>query len=167
MKKEEDDDDIDEGGGESGGTVGEVVFRLPNLLSQQRDDLLPPGEIKRKFAVVSDLQKRLTEKQKERIKALKEKREGKTLSEMYENAAKSGYGGGYDKSPYADHPYLKDLAQFSGAESKVTPLVNQNDADTNEENKNKLENEYQNKLENQYKNQLQYQSRPLPKPKPY
>jgi hypothetical protein len=156
MINEEDDEDSAGGESSGGGASGDIVFRLPNLLSQQRDDLLPQSEINRKIAVVEGLQKRLTEKQKERMKALKTLREGETLSNMYERGAKGEFGSGYGSSnQYKEHPVSR-TAQFSGAENKVVGVPNLNQADTNEENKNKLENEYDYKLQNK----LQYQNAP-------
>ena len=147
----EDDDKGGEGGGKSS---GDIHFRYKDILSTgPRDDVLPEGEIKRLLIVHQDLHKNRVEKQKVTLKERKAAKEGR-----YENKNRGhGFAGG-GASPYKKHP-ISNKAQFSGIDRQVTALPTENQAETNSETKEKLE--------NQNRNVLRHSPKFNPKPRPY
>lgn len=156
-------DEEDKQGGESGstgqgGATGEVRFRYRDAMSTgPRDDERSPSEIKRLLDVLDDRQLELVKKQKDKRKDRKAVKEGRVSL----SAANSGLrSGGGRSSPYKDHPTLVNKAQFNGMDPQMVPLVNKNNADTNQENRK------ENRLENRLQNQLRHQNVPKFNPTP-
>lgn len=140
-KNNEEDGD---GEGSLGGSSGKIEFRYKDSLSgETRDDLLSPTEVKRLLSVHKEIHKGRVEKQKskrEERAALKERK--LTSSQM------GNYQQGRGASAYKQHP-ISNHVQFSGmTDNEVIGLPAQNEADTNPELKEALENRNENKLRN-------------------
>lgn len=161
MSKDSEDDNKEGGAssGEGGKSSGEVYFRYKDILSAGgRDDTLPANEIKRLLIVHQDLHKERVEKQKLTLKERKALKEGRSVTSTY-TEAKMGRGGGSGQaSPYKKHP-ITDKAQFSGIDRQVISLPTENQAETNLDAKEKLE--------NQNRNVLRHSPKFNPKPRPY
>jgi hypothetical protein len=140
------EDESGDSGGEQGGQSGAIEFRIQDLVGPARDDLLSPSEIKRLLVVHKDLHKSRVDKQK----ALRDERaaikEGRYVSTMETKYGK-GYGMGGGVSKYKTHP-ISHKAQFSGIDKQVIGIPTLNEADTNPEAKDALENRYENKHRN-------------------
>lgn len=138
----------------SGGKTGEVGFRFKTEIF--RDDQLPPAEIRRLLQIHKEAHKAYVTKQKltrkERL-ALKEGR--KDLTSQYRLGQGAGGGG---LSSYKKHP-ISNKAQFSGIDKQLSALPTENEADTNAELREKLENKYNHR----YTPTKQFN----PKPRPY
>jgi len=140
MNKIENDDQSGESGesGKSGGGVaGKIKFDWEVLPVTKK---LPPGEVKRILAALK--QSHLEKVRKERIKRKDRKalKEGKRTNQ-YGAANGYGYGGG-PAGNNKKHPILGDSAQFSGMiDHQVTPVPDENTADTNPEQRNENKNE--------------------------
>lgn len=151
------------GEGGQGGKSGEIEFRYHDVLSApKRDDLLPPGEIKRLLIVHQEVHKDRVVKQKiarEQRAALKE---GRYVAPTAEQLRQGLSGGGGGVSPYKKHP-ISNMAQFSGVDKQVVGVPTLNEADTNPEMKDALENRLQNRLENRLSNR--YTNTPTLKPR--
>lgn len=125
--------------GESGqgGQSGQIAFRDFTASTQHiREDMLP-DEIKRLLSTHDNLVEANVKKQKnkkDQYKALKEKKVSLA-------AHRQGLGNSAN-SQYRSHPVLNNKAQFSGVDRQVNALPNENVADTNEANRNELENQY-------------------------
>jgi len=153
-KRQEDEDR--EGGGASSSGSG-VQFR--DFLGDKqanRDDLLSAEEIRRLMVVHGDVHEIKVKKQKELRDQRKSVREGKVSL----NAFRQGLMGGGLASQYKVNPILADKAQFSGIDSQVTPLPDENIAETNPDLRDALEHQY--RLQNQPRNAPHFH----PKPKP-
>jgi hypothetical protein len=152
-------DDEEEGGG-TGGQTGEIEFRYQDAMSvAKRDDLLPPGEIKRLLIVHKDVHKLRVDNQK----ALREQRavlkEGKYVAPTVAQQLAAGRGGGRS-SPYKTHR-LTQHAQFSGmVDQKMVGIPSENNAETNPEMKDKLENRLE--LGNKLTARPQFHPKPRP-----
>lgn len=137
-----------------GGQAGQVEFR-DFLASDQhlREDLLP-DEKRRLLSVHSGLNEANVKKQKTKRDQYKALKEGKTKLQDY----RQGLTGTGANSPYRPHRILANKAQFSGIDRQVNALPNENVADTNEADRNELEQQYR----------LRYQPEMQPKfhPKP-
>ena len=160
-----DEEEGGSGGESSGGSTGEIHFRYKDAMSvEPRDDLLPPSEIKRLLAVHKELHKDRVDKQKitrKERKALKEGRVTRVAEQGFRVGR--GFGGGAGRySPYKQHR-IAQKAQFSGMDKQVIGLPSENRAETNEEQRDALEN----RLEN--RNELRFQNTPKfnPKPRPF
>lgn len=159
MSIDQDKWDEEEGQGDqgsetgSGGKSGEIGFRFKTEI--YRDEQLPPHEIKRLLQIHKDAHKAQVTKQKltrKERQALKEGR--KDLVSQY----RTGYGaGGGNASIYKKHP-ISNKAQFSGIDKQVSALPTENEADTNPELRDKLENRYN------YNYQPTKQFNPKPRP---
>jgi hypothetical protein len=158
-KKNEDEKESGEGGSTGIGS-GEIHFRYKDILSTgPRDDVLPQDEIKRLLIVHQDSHKDRVEKQKLMYKERQALKEGRTSVRMsvYDDR-KMGYNfSGASASPHKEHPILTRKAQFSGIDRQVTSLPTENQADTNLDAKEKLENQYR----------LRHAPKFNPKPRPY
>lgn len=159
----EDDDESGQTG--AGGQSGEIAFRYRDIFAAEpRDDILSPDQVKQLLHEHIALHKEYVTKQrilrKDR-KALKEGPVNLTTPIQSERQSKQ-YGVGLgEKSNYKMHP-IALKAQFSGAtDQKVVNIASINTAETNEENRDKLENRFQ--------NQLRMTNAPKfnPKPRPY
>ncbi len=146
--------------GTNGGSTGEIRFHYQDPLSTPvRDDLLSPEERKRLLAAHKELHQGRVDKQRTTLKdrkLLKEKGQAAVIQ------ARLGRGGGHGigSSPYKPHP-ISQKPQFSGIDKQVTAIPTENMAETNEEQRNELENRYQHKLGYQHTKKFN------PKPRPY
>ncbi len=140
----------------SGGKSGEIEFRYKDIFSgPNRDDLLPPQEIKRLLVVHKETHKMRVDKQRqarEERAALKEGKYVPSLESKYQQGMSSGPGG---SSKFKKHP-ISDRAQFSGIDKQVVGIPSLNEAKTNEELRDALEN----RLENKYLNQPKFNPKP-------
>lgn len=143
----------DDESGTSGGQSGQMGFH--DFLSEGplREDLLPPDQIRRLLGEHRNQHEERVKKQKilrDDYKAVKNG--NKSVQTLRE-----GKGSGLN-SAYPPHPILADKAQFSGIDKEVNPQPSENMADTNEADRNDLENQYR----------LQYAPKIQPKfnPKP-
>jgi hypothetical protein len=153
------DDETGTGGG-TGGQTDAIEFRYHDILSTpSRDDTLPNNEIRRLAVVHRDLHKERVNKQK----FLREQRAILKQSTPDGPRARSqagfGFGGGGSSSRFKKHP-ISDKAQFSGVDKQVTGLPNQNEANTNSDLQDKLENRLQN--QNRLQNVPKFNPRPRP-----
>jgi len=148
----------EEGGeGGKGGKSGEIHFRYQDAMSlPQRDDLLPPEEIRRLLIVQKELHKSHVDKQKSTRKERTAIKEGRV---QYDHRAglRAGYGSG---SQFKKH-WISNKAQFSGIDRQVVGVPTENRAETNEANRNELENRLQ--LRHAHRNVPKFN----PKPRPY
>lgn len=143
------------GEGGKGGKSGEVNFRFKTEI--YRDEQLPPGEIKRLLEIHKESHKAYVEKQKETRKERAFLKEGrKDLVDQHRARFGMGGGGG-SSSRYKKHP-ISNKAQFSGIDKQVSALPTENEANTNSELRNELENRYN------YKHQPTRQFNPKPRP---
>lgn len=154
----------EEKSGSSGSSTGEIHFRYKDAMSvEPRDDVLPPSEIKRLLTVHKEIHKERVNKQKLARKERKALKEGR-VARVAVNGVRAGRGGGGGGrySPYKQHP-ITQKAQFSGMDKQVIGLPSENQAQTNEELRDALENRLQNR------NELRHQNTPKfnPKPRPY
>lgn len=127
----------DESGGNSG-QGGKIEFRDFTGPGAQRDDNLPPDELKRMLAVHNDAHESRVKKQKELRDQRNDLKAGKVSLQDYRQGLASGMS-----SQYPAHPALSDKAQFSGVDRQNNPVPTENNAKTNDENRNELENKYQ------------------------
>lgn len=153
-----DEDSEDESGesGSGGGASGEIEF--VDFLSTgdaSRDDLLP-DEVRRLLSVHENVNKENVKKQKDQRDTYKNLKEGKQSLEQYRNGLTENASNG-DKPP---HPILSNKAQFSGIDSKVNPSVTENNANTNEENRNEAELRYS--LQHKPENAPRFNPKPTP-----
>ncbi len=152
---QEDEDEGKGGGGESGGI--ESRYRDPSS-TEQRDDILSPAELKRRLAVHKDVHKSRVDKQKATRKERKEAKEG-PVNLTSRKAYTGGMGAGGAYSQYKTHPIA---IKFSGIrDQKISAVPSENIAETNQEQKQELENKNENKL------RLNYQPGFNPKPRPF
>jgi hypothetical protein len=128
----------DESGGSSG-QGGKIEFRdFVTGPGSQRDDNLPPDELKRLLASHNQTHESRVKKQKELRDQRNDLKAGKVTLQDYRQGLSSGMS-----SQYPAHPTLKDKAQFSGVDRQNNPVPTENNAKTNEENRNELEHKYQ------------------------
>lgn len=124
---DEEDDSGDSGKG------GQIEFR-DFLSTGDSFEKLPPEELRRLLAVHADEHESRVKKQKELDDFRNDLRDGKIPMEDY----RQGMGAG--NSEYAAHPVLS--AKFSGADPQVISLPSENQANTNEGDRNELQQEY-------------------------
>lgn len=140
-------DDSEEGGSGSGGQGSGIAFRYHDAAEvAPRDDALPPSQVKHLEIVQIDRHKSVIDSQKRKREERKAIKEGK---QIYTNAARHGRGlggGGGGSSPFKKHP-ISNTAQFgAGTDNTVNPIPSQNQAETNNEEKQRHENEYVHRL---------------------
>ncbi len=143
-----------------GGVAGEIRFRYKDAMSiEPRDDALPLSEINRLLAVHKDLHKAYVDKQKQTRKERKILKEGRaSLTSRQDIGVGLRRGGQGGNSRYKTHP-ISNKAQFSGVDRQISALPTENQANTNEEQRNDLENRYELRLQNMPKFN--------PKPRPF
>ena len=144
-------------GGSAGGQTGTVAFHYQDAMeTPKRDDTLPANEIRRLQFVHSDSHKDKVTKQKQARADRAARKEGNPAVRA---SAQMGYGvggGGGGISRFKKHP-VSD--KFRGlADPQVNAVPNLNDAQTNADLKQKLENQLQNK----YRNTPKFNPRPRP-----
>jgi hypothetical protein len=141
----------------TGGQTGKIAFRYQDAMAvPKRDDLLSPGEIKRLLIVHKDVHKLRVDKQKATRAERAALKEGKRLAQTAaQQLGRGGSGGGTSKR--REHPISKK-AQFSGIDTQIVGIPSQNEANTNSELKDKLENQ----LQNQNRHTPKFNPRPRP-----
>jgi hypothetical protein len=138
-----------------GGKSGQIEFRdFLDSGQHTRDDLLP-DEKKRLLSTHKDTHELRVKKQKEVREQRLQVKEGKIPLQTY----RQGVMGTGMNSQYKVHLILANKAQFSGIERQVNPLATENVADTNEANRNELENQY--RLRYQPENAPKFNPKPL------
>lgn len=154
VKKFNEDEFEDEDSGSGSSSQG-IEFRFDLLTGETRDDLLSSADLKRLLAVHNERHYELVKKQKIERKTRSEVKEGKrpSVSNAY---GTGGYGMG---SEYKPHP-ISEKAYFSGIDKQVIGIASENLANTNEGQKNELEQ----RLE--LKNRLQHTHTPKFNPTP-
>lgn len=111
-----------------GGKTGNAEFR----------DFLAPDEKKRLSIVHRETHEFLVKKQKQLSEERKAIKEGKVTLQAFHAGKGSGMNSGYKPQPI-----LQNKAQFSGTDNQVSLLPTENTAETNEENRQELEQKYQ------------------------
>lgn len=108
------------------------------------DDNLPPDELRRLRAVHNSAHEDRVKKQKALREYRNEVKEGKISAEKHQARMSAEREGNYPP-----HPILADKAQFSGIDKQENQIPSLNETQTNEGDKEKLENKYrkQHKLE--------------------
>ena len=148
---DESDDDTGEGG-----KSGQIEFHDFLTGSERlRDDLLSPHEKKRLLGVHGSTHEGRVKNQKELREQRKEVKEGKVSLQSYRQGLSNS------KSNYHPHPILSDKAQFSGIDSQINAIPTENIADTNKENRNKLENQF--RLRFAPENAPRFNPKPIPR----
>ncbi len=150
----------EESGDSKGGKTGAVEFHYRDILStDERDDNLPEAEAKHLLTVQIARHYELVNEQRLKRKERDAIKNGRVNTSSYDALGlRRGGGGGGDISPYKKHP-ISDNAQFSGAtDRKVTGVPCENNAETNEQNKNDLLNELQ--LRHRLTHQPKFNPRP-------
>lgn len=131
-------DDRDTDGGSAGGQGGKIEFRdFITAKSGMRDDNLPPDELRRLRAVHNTAHESRVKKQKELRQSRQEMKEGKVSLEAHREGQAQEMS-----SKYPPHPMLSDKAQFSGVDKQENQVPSMNDSQTNDADRNELENEY-------------------------
>lgn len=135
----------DEGG--KGGKTGEIEFRDKGaFLGQRRDDLLPPEELRRLLMVHKEVHKGRVEKQKHTREQRAAQKEGRYVPPRQQQTR--GLGGGGSAAKHSNHPLLSAKPQFDGIDKQLVGVPNKNEADTNPEAREALEERLENKLRN-------------------
>lgn len=129
---------LDEEGDDSSGQGSGIEFRdFVAGSGSKRDDQLPPDELKRILLIHSEAQEARVKKQKELRDQRKDLKAGKISLDAYRQGKQAGMS-----SQYPPHPALSDKAQFSGIDQQNNPVPTENNAQTNEANRNELELQY-------------------------
>lgn len=147
------EDEADDEG--SGGRRGDLDFHDFLGTGPLREDLLPPDQLKRIIAEHRAQHETRVKKQKELRDNYKAVKEGKQSV----NALREQRGSGLNSS-YPPHPVLADKAQFSGIDKENNPNPADNIADTNEADRNELENQYRLQHQPAPKNQPKFNPKP-------
>lgn len=156
LKHEEED----QGGttGESGGQTGQIAFRdFLSSAENLRDDLLTPEERRRLISVHNDTHELRVKAQKDKRDLYAQLKSGKLPLQTY----RQGVMGAGMSSQYKANPALANKAQFSGIDRQVVADPTKNLADTNENQRNELQNELRLRLG------LQAAPKFNPKPSPF
>jgi len=132
------DDESGESGTSTGGQGGKIEFHdFITGTTSRRDDNLPPDELRRLRAVHNIAHESRIKKQKELRDYRQALKEGKVSLETHrENKAQEM------SSKYPPHPTLSNKAQFSGIDKQENQVPSLNETQTNDENRNELENQY-------------------------
>lgn len=122
-------DDDDSG---NTGTGSEVHFRYRDAMSLgPRDDELPLADIRHFMAIHKDIHKDRVDKQRILLNEREALKAGKKPTSHYQV--------GQERGNYKTH-WLSSTAQFSGIDKQVTQVPNQNEANTNDQLKDELQN---------------------------
>ena len=147
-KVKNDDDEGTEGG--TSGQGGKIEFHdFITGPGTQRDDNLPPDELRGLLSVHNDAQEIRVKKQKELRDLRKDIKAGKIPRQQAHQAM---------QSEYPPHPVLSD--KFRGVDPQMNPNPTENNVQTNEANRNELQHKYQ------LRHQPQLNQRPQFNPKP-
>ena len=136
---EQDSEDESGQGTTGGGASGQIEFKdfLANA-ANLRDDLLPADEKRRLLSVHQDAHELNVQKQKDIREQRQAVKDGKISLQTFQN----GLMGAGMNAQYKTNPVLANKAQFSGIDRQVNALPTENIADTNDANRNELENQY-------------------------
>jgi hypothetical protein len=138
-KKPKNNTDDTTGSDGSSGQGGAIEFRdFVTPRSASRDDNLPPDELKRMLATHNLAHELLVKKQKETRDQRKQVKDGKVTLDNYRQGLASANG----SSNYPPHPLLSNKAQFSGIDKQTNPVPTEANTQTNDQNRNELENQY-------------------------
>lgn len=133
--------ETDEESGGNAGQGGAIEFvDFITALSSQRDDNLPPDELRRMRAAHNTAHELRVKKQKETRETRNDLKNGKITLNDYRQGMSAEMS-----SNYPPHPMLANKAQFSGIDKQENQVPSLNETKTNDENRNELENRYQNK----------------------
>lgn len=127
-------EDDDQGSGGQGSGIAFTDFT--GSVVHSRDDLMP-DEKKRLLWVHGQVNAENVKKQKEKREKNIALKDGKISLAAHREGKGSGM-----HAEYLNHPRLSHEAQFSGIDSQDNPLPTENKAETNEADKNELENEF-------------------------
>ncbi len=130
-----DRDQEDSGSGAAGSSIQFADFVTGK--SGITEDSLPPDELRRIRAVHNAAHEDRVKKQKALIENRKAAKEGKEAA----NKHQAGMGAERENQ-YPPHPLLADKAQFSGIDKQENQVPALNETQTNEGDKEKLENKY-------------------------
>lgn len=146
-------DESEDEGGESGGQGGKIDFvDFLDSGAEKRDDLLTGDEKRHLLITHKEVHETKVKHQKEKIELNKQLKDGKI------SRVQQSHGMGAPAAPGGDWKFKSNpaLANFGkGVDIKVTALPNEVVADTNQEQKNELQ------------NQLRYANQPKFNPKPH
>lgn len=149
----------EEGGSESGtgsgGQGGKIEFRDFLATGPDRDDLLSSEEQRILLSQLADIHEQKVKDQKQKRDEYKNVKEGKVALQDF-RAGKMGMG---VSAQYKVNPKLANKAQFSGVDRQVNVLPTENHADTNENDRNELQDEL--------RYRMGYQATPKFNPKPH
>jgi len=148
--KNMDKDDTDEGGSGQGSNI---QYRDFTEMDTRREDQLPPDELKRLLSIHQDAQEDRVKKQKELRDVRKAQKEGKKAGKEYGQGLSAGM-----QSQYPPHPILSE--KLKGADPQVNPNPNDNMVQTNEANRDELQNKYQLRHQPQLANRPKFNPTP-------
>lgn len=152
--KEDESGEGEAGGGQS----GQIEFRdfLSNV-ERVRDDLLPANEKRRLLSVHKDTHITRVKAQKERRELYAKLKSGKIPLRAYrEGSMSAGMS-----SQFKPNPAIADKAQFSGIDKQVIGDPTQNVAETNQDQRQEVDNELR------YRLGMQNTPKFNPKPSPF
>lgn len=153
--KQSPDQGDDSGRTGSGGQGGQIQFRdFTTTSANFRDDAMPFEMQKQLLSQHKDIHEAKVKQQKEKRDQYNDLKNGKTDLHSY----RQGLMGSGMQSQYKINPVLADKAQFSGIDRQVNALPTENVAETNEANRDELQNEL--------KLRLSLQPNPTFNPKP-
>lgn len=146
-----DDEEDETESGSSGSQSGDMEFHyIDPFASKPRDDELPTSEIKRLLQLHKELHESFVNKQKVT------RQERHSEKQRPASATQQGRYASRATSYYRRHP-ISYKAQFSGIDKQVIGIPAKNEAQTNDDLRNELENRYQ----------LRHAPQFNPKPRPH
>lgn len=137
----------DQGEGGLGGAGGKIRYRYKDAASlEPRDDMLSPNELQRLLNVHKDLHKGRVDKQKVTRKEREATKQGnlKQAAIIRQQAGYAQRGGSHSR--FKQHP-VSNMAQFSGIDKQLSSMPTINEADTNLEARDQLDNRLENNLQ--------------------
>lgn len=137
-----DGDEEDESG--SGGSSGQIEFvDFLNTNAERRDDLMSEQDKRHLLIMHKEVHEEKVKHQKEKIERNKDLKAGKEQRQSYGFGAPGSPGGG-GSFQYKENPALANYGK--GVDNKVIGLPNENIAETNQANREELQNQLRNKL---------------------
>jgi len=154
-RENEDDETGQDSASGTGGQSGQIEFHdFLATGANVRDDLLPYDEKRRLLSLHKDIHELRVKQQKEKRDQYKNLKEGKIPLNAYRDGLRASGG----SAQFKTNPILAQSAQFSGIDRQVSGLPTENIADTNQEQRDELQNEL--------RYRLGYQPAPTFNPKP-
>lgn len=152
--KQHDTQSDDESG--DGGQAGRIEFAdFLSTGAEKRDDLLSQDERKRLLGAHAGTHSERVKKQKILRDERKKLKEGKISKNDYRSGMSNQH------SQFQAHPVLSNKAQFSGIDQQVNSLPTENVAETNKENRDKLDHQY--RLRHAPENAPRFNPKPIPR----